>query len=94
MGRWGRCAIVTHSPQLEFLQLLLEVADISPSIPDITVDSSLDRRVVGGLSHVTGGIDESLLPLDLLVDVRNRRVCVSHPDCGHGALFVTFLGPC
>ena len=80
MSGRGRRSFIAHLPQLEFLQSLFEIADISSSITDIAVNSSLDRRIAGGLSHVICGIDESLLSFYLLVDVRNGVIGVRHLD--------------
>ena len=93
MGGRGRCAVVAHLPYLEFLQLLLEVADIPPAIPDVAVDSSLDRRVVRGLSHVACSVDEGLFSLYLLVDVRHRGVGVGHLEVNYRRLVVTIREP-
>lgn len=80
VGWWGGSDILTGTPlsQLQFLQFVFQVGNVSSAVADVGIDTCLDSRVAGRLSHVRGGIDKGLFTLDLAVDLGDGLVGVCH----------------
>jgi hypothetical protein len=61
----------THLAGLNIAQGLLEVVDVSSSLSDLGLDTRADGRVVGGLGHLAGGVDDGIFAVyfaDKLLD--------------------------
>lgn len=53
------------------MQGLLEVVDVSSGLADLGLDTRADGRVVGGLGHLAGGVDDGIFAVyfpDKLLD--------------------------
>lgn len=74
----GSYAHATHpSPQLKLLQFLLEELQVSLALAHLGVKLGANIVIVRLLSHQISGLDQSLLALDLLVNV-HHLVFVGH----------------
>lgn len=76
----------THLARLNVAQGLLEVVDVSSSLADLGLDTRADGRVVGGLGHLAGGVDDGIFAVyfpDKLLD--GVVVVVAHGGGGVGA---------
>jgi hypothetical protein len=61
----------THLARLNIAQGLLEVVDVSSGLADLGLDTRADSRVVGGLGHLAGGVDDGIFAVyfaDKLLD--------------------------
>ena len=61
----------THLARLDIAQGLLEVVDVSSGLADLGLDTRADGRVVGGLGHLAGGVDDGIFAVyfpDKLLD--------------------------
>lgn len=72
---------LAHPPHLQLLHAVLEVLDIPAALPHLGIYPAPDRFVLSLLAHLRGGIEQSALALDLLVDRVDGIVVVIH-DCG------------
>ena len=73
--------ILSHSADLQFPHLLLEELDIPTALSHLRVEFRPDLLVLCLLTHCIGGVDKSLLALDLLVDGAERLFVGIH-GCG------------
>jgi hypothetical protein len=61
-------------------QLGLEVVDVPAAIFDLSIETGKYGRVVGGLAHGIGGIDEGPLAVDFALHIGNGFVDVRHGE--------------
>jgi hypothetical protein len=95
LGRLGSAATArhaqiahgaTHLARLDVAQGLLEVVDVSSGLADLGLDTRADGRVVGGLGHLAGGVDDGIFAVyfaDKLLD--GVVVVAAHGGGGVGA---------
>ena len=76
-GAIGNAHAAHPPPQLELLQLLLKELEVSLALAHLGVELGADGVIVRLLSHQVGSLDQSLLALDLLVDI-HHLVFVGH----------------
>ncbi len=67
---------LAHLAELVLAQLLLEELEVPPALAHLAVELGADGIVVSLLAHQVGRVDQSLLALDLLVDVHQPLVLV------------------
>jgi hypothetical protein len=64
-------------------ELRLEVLNVAAAVFDLSIETREHGGVVGRLAHGIGGIDQSLLAVDLALHIGNRLV-----DARHGCYLV------
>lgn len=76
---WANSHVVhalVHLAHLKLTKLLLEKLQIAAAIAHLGVESGANGLIVCLRSHSIGGIDESLLSLNLLVDILDPLIFV------------------
>ena len=73
--------VLSHSSDLQFTHFLLEELYITTALSHLRVEFRLDLLILCLLTHCIGGVDKSLLTLDLLIDGAERLFVGIH-GCG------------
>lgn len=82
---------LAHLSHLQLPHPLLKELNVPPALAHLGVELGLDGVVVGLLPHHIGGIDQSLLTLDLLIDGAKRLIVVIHGDSSASRVAETAL---
>lgn len=76
---------VAHLAGLDVAQGLLEVVDVAGGLADLRVDTRADGRVVGGLRHLAGGVDDGIFAVDFADELLHGGLVVVAHGGGRGA---------
>ena len=78
----GGTSALIQAANLQLSQFLLKVGDIFAAFADVGIALLLDEGVVGRCPHLSGGLDQGLLPPDLMFDRGDKLVAFHDGQLG------------